>query len=101
MRKLILKRKVNLNFKMDQQSRNTRNQTKAGSLVLTAAYILCLIAVWSFLVFEIVQCYIKYDSWPTYHNKSIVQQKHTIFPDITLCAAGKHGLNQDVLEVMS
>ena len=101
MRKLFLKRKVNFNITMDQQSRNTSHQTKAGSLVLNAAYILCLLAVWSFLVFEIVQCYIKYDSWPTYHNKSIVQQKHTTFPDITLCAAGKHGLNQDVLEVIS
>ena len=76
-----------------------RMQLNAASLLLQAAYVTCLIAVWSFLIFEIVLCFQKYEQWPTYHNHTILQQKHAKFPDITFCTAGKHGLKAKVLLV--
>ena len=76
-----------------------RMQVRAASLLLQAAYVTCLIAVWSLLIFEIVLCFQKYEQWPTYHNHTILQQKHAKFPDITFCTAGKHGLKAKVLWV--
>ena len=67
--------------------------------LMNVLYFLCLATVWFLLMFEIYLCYQKYERWPTYQNKSNVDQKHAPLPDITICAGDNMGLKKDVLEV--
>ena len=53
--------------------------------VSTAAYVVVVICLTSFLAYQISECIIKFIKEPTYYQTNIKQQKDTIFPELTIC----------------
>ena len=63
------------------------------------AYVICCAVLGIFLLNKIRQCVENYFEGTTFFETSMVKQRTTTFPEITLCANKHLGLKDDVLQV--
>ena len=66
--------------------------------VLQIFYASCYIALVVSLIVQVSQCIKKFTDGSTYYDSSVVRQKKTLFPDITVCG-NMFGLKEAKLKV--